>query len=89
MVTLVLLALRDVTVTGPVTLTGLTLGAIVIGLEAKFCVSIVGPAVLVTDTCPKAVFECCMETDEGTFGAGSMSDDLPVSGLTDIDWVCK
>lgn len=41
--------------------------------------------VVITDTWPSAVLECCMETEVGT----RASEDLPVSGLTDIDCVCS
>lgn len=77
-VTLVLLARRDVTVTGPEIEIGLV-GLTDIGPE---------PGVLdvTTDTFPNAVLECWMDTAD-VIGV-KPSDDFPgVSGFTDIDCV--
>lgn len=78
-VTLVLFALLEVTVTGPQTFPGLFV-LMVTGPEPRVWVTI-GPLLLFTDTCPRAMLECWMDTD-----AGMVSEDFPVRGFTDIDW---
>lgn len=75
-VTLVLLARRDVTVTGPEIEIGL------VGLTD------IGVLDVTTDTVPRAVLECWMDTAD-VIGVRP-SDDFPeVSGLTDIDCVAR
>lgn len=77
--TLVLLARRDVTVTGPDIDIGFVLGVFISPED----VLVFAPDVI-TDTLPSAVFECWMDTEE-VMGV-SASEDLPdVSGFTDID----
>lgn len=77
-VTLVLFARRDVTVTGPSGFVPTDTGPEVVWSRLDPLGELV-----ITETCPSAVFECWMETD-GT----SASDDLPdVKGFTDIDCV--
>lgn len=83
-----LLALLEVTVTGPEMLIGL-LAPIVMGPLPRDWVTPMGPTLalagLTTETWPKAVLECWMET-EALIGVGSRSEDLPsVRGFTDID----
>lgn len=81
MVTLVLLARRDVTVTGPEMATGLD-GLTAMGPEPGCADDVT------TDTVPSAVFECWIDTDD-VMGVRP-SDDLPdVSGFTDIDCVAR
>lgn len=69
MVTLVLFARRDVTVTGPVI-------DIELGLEhgGELAVEVM------METWPSALFECWIDTD-----GVRASEDFPVSGFTDID----
>lgn len=44
-----------------------------------------GPLLLVTETLPRAVLECWIDTEE-VIGDVIVSVDFPVSGFTDIDW---
>lgn len=83
MVTLVLFARLEVTVTGPKMDTGLEFTDI--GPEPW--VMIAGPVLaveVITETWPRAVLECCMDTDEVIGVRASM--DLPVvRGFTEMD----